>query len=216
MADTVTVDNGALTDYTVATDDVTVGGAVSGHVAFVKLVDGALDGTNPVGADTSTTSNRGLFVETHSRMTAIHTRSGGLTTSTTAYTAGDQVGSVFSISNASRWTGGTGSIVGVSLTDRNDVIGAYDVVFSRASLTLAGNNSPWSVSDDDSMHIIEVVQLGGAIDLGGNRFARAMGINVPFDTGAGTTLYASLITRTDHTFFTNATDLQLTVYLIQD
>lgn len=48
MADTVTVDNGALTDYTVASDDVSVGGSIAGQVQFVKLVDGTLNGTDPI------------------------------------------------------------------------------------------------------------------------------------------------------------------------
>lgn len=52
MADDVTVANNsgnAGTDYTVATDNVQVGGTQAiGQVQFVKLVDGTLDGTDPI------------------------------------------------------------------------------------------------------------------------------------------------------------------------
>jgi hypothetical protein len=58
MADSPTVDNGALTDYTVAGDDVTVTGmGGSGVVQFMKLVDGTANGVTPVKAD-----GRGLYV----------------------------------------------------------------------------------------------------------------------------------------------------------
>jgi hypothetical protein len=50
MADGVTVDNGAGTDYTVNTDEVTIGGLL-GHAQRVKLVDGADGGTALIGGD---------------------------------------------------------------------------------------------------------------------------------------------------------------------
>lgn len=50
MADNVTVDNGALTDYIASTDEVTIGG-VTAQVQRMKLVDGTDGGTGLIGGD---------------------------------------------------------------------------------------------------------------------------------------------------------------------
>jgi hypothetical protein len=50
MADSPTVDNGALSDYTVSSDEVTID-TVLGQVQRVKLVDGANGGTALIGGD---------------------------------------------------------------------------------------------------------------------------------------------------------------------
>ena len=50
MADSPTVDNGALADYVVSSDEVTIDGTL-GQVQRVKIVDGANAGTGLVGAD---------------------------------------------------------------------------------------------------------------------------------------------------------------------
>ncbi len=60
MADNITVDNGALADYTVADDEVQVAGTQPlAHVQFMKLVDGTLNGTDPI----SGTAANGLDVD---------------------------------------------------------------------------------------------------------------------------------------------------------
>lgn len=211
MADGVAITAGSGT--TIATDD-----CAGSHFQKMKLYDGTADATTEVPADSDSTAKRGLYVVPHlqSKAIIIATSSGQITTATTAYSAGDQVGPQFSFTNAARWTGGTGVITGVQLIDKSDIIGAYDFVFSRASMTLAGDNSVWAVSDTDALNLIEVVQANATIDIGNNRICRAMGLAIPFDTGAGTTLYGSLITRSAHTFFGAATDLQFTVYVTQD
>lgn len=211
MADNVAITAGSGTN--IATDDVS-----SVHYQRMKIVDGTDGQSTEVPADSDSTAKRGLYVVPHlqSKAIIVATSSGQITTATTAYSAGDQVGPQFSFANAGRWTGGTGVITGVQLVDKSDIIGAYDFVFTRASVTLAGDNAAWAVSDADALNLIEVVQANGAIDVGNNRICRAMGLAIPFDTGSGTTLYGSLITRAAHTFFGAATDLQFTVYVTQD
>lgn len=207
--------NAAGDTAAVITDYVTVDGyGAAGHKQIVGLSSGVNGETAPVGADTDTTAKRGLFVESHLRQARIETASGGLTIATTAYTAGDQVGTEFTMAGAARYSGGTGRLVGVQLIDVNDVIGAYDVVITRAAMTgLAGNNSPWAnTTDAQAVKLIDVLSLGGAVDLGGFRFARAMGLNIPYDCSGGTSLYATLITREDHAIFTAVTDLTLVFF----
>ena len=135
-------------------------------------------------------------------------------TSTTAYAAGDQVGTMCTLANAARISGGTGMIVGVSLQGYNDAMGAFDVVFfDNSAVTLAADNAAFNLATDaDVLESVAVVQLSGAYDLGANRIAQAFNLAVPFFCSGSTSLYAALITRAA---FTNASGdtLQLVVYV---
>jgi hypothetical protein len=137
----------------------------------------------------------------------------GVTTSVTAYTAGDQVGTIISIADAVRAAGGTGLITSVLLIDQSDIIGAYDVVFFRETVTLAADNAAFAISDANSLKITQLVQLAGSFDLGANRIAQAYNLAVPYDCNGSTTLFAALIARVGHTFFTAGALPQLNVFV---
>ena len=137
----------------------------------------------------------------------------GVTTATTAYTAADQVGTLVTIANAARVTGGSGTIVGVTLIDQSDVIGAYDIVFFDSSVTLAADNAAFAISDADSLKLVASVQLAGAFDLTNNRLAQAYNLAVPYVCSGGTSLFAALLTRGGHTVFTAGALPQLIVYV---
>jgi hypothetical protein len=146
----------------------------------------------------------------------ISVQSAGLTTATTAYSAGDQVGTQFTLANAARVSGGTGRIKSVILTDAADIIGAYDVVFTQSSITLASDNAAWAVSDADILNLIMLVPLNGAYDMTNNRIGVAYNLDIPYVCSGGTSLFASLITRAGHTFFAATTNLQLIVTVERD
>jgi len=135
-------------------------------------------------------------------------------TSTTAYTAGDQVGTMCTLANAARISGGTGMIVGVSLQGYNDSMGSFDIVFfDNSAVTLAADNAAFNLATDaDILESVAVVPLAGSYDLGANRVAQAYNLAVPYFCSGGTALYAALITRNS---FTNAAGetLQLVVYV---
>ncbi len=209
MADNVAITAGVGTS--VATDDVAVNGGSSAHVQFVKLVDGTANGTSGIPGSTA-----GLYVEPHLNQLRGAVASGGLTTASTAYTAGDQVGTQFTIANAARSSGGTGTIVGVSLLDVTDIIGGYNVWVYRASVTPASDNAAFSVSDGDQANLIGVIPLAGPYDGGPNKFVQAFGIGFPYDCSGGTSLYALLQCTIGHTFFAATTDLTLTFWLARD
>lgn len=137
----------------------------------------------------------------------------GVTTATTAYTAGDQVGTQVTIASAARLSGGGGVITGVTLIDQSDIIGAYDVVIFDSSVTLAADNAAFAISDADSLKIVGIVQLAGAFDIGNNRVAQAYNLAIPYVCSGGTSLYAGLITRGAHTFFTAGALPQINVYV---
>jgi hypothetical protein len=137
----------------------------------------------------------------------------GVTTATTAYTAGDQVGTLITLSNAARVSGGGGTIVGVTLIDQSDIAGAYDVVFFDSTVTLAADNAAFAISDADSLDVVGIVQLAGAFDIGNNRVGQAYSIAMPYVCNGGTSLFAALICRVGHTFFTSGALPQLNVYV---
>lgn len=141
-------------------------------------------------------------------------QSAGLTTATTAYTAGDQVGNIFAFPNAVAANGGFGVINHVELINAGDIIGTYDVVILRDTATLAADNAAFSLSVADILKVVTIIPLDGAYDLGAARVAYAGDIARPFDCVA-TTLYAALITRSGHTFFGAAGDLHLVLHTTQ-
>lgn len=196
-----------------ATDEV----SYSGDTADVQLIR-IVGTTGSEGAKTVVEMARAdtYRVTAHRDTLRIAVASSGLTTATTAYTAGDQVGALLTLANAARASGGTGRILGVSLLDANDIIGPYDVVFFRASVTLAADNAAFAISDSDALSLVAVVPLSGAWDIGNNRVAQAHNLNLPYDCSGGTSLYAALITRAGHTFFAAATDLTLIVHVERD
>lgn len=145
----------------------------------------------------------------------ISVQSGGLTTTATAYTAGDQVGTQFTLANAARISGGGGMIVGVQLISAADTIGTFDVVFFDSSVTLASDNAAFAISDADSLKIVALVNLAGAYDIGNNRIAQAFNLAVPYVCSGSSSLYAALIARTaiSGTPFAATTDIQLITYV---
>lgn len=146
----------------------------------------------------------------HRQLTRVSVQSGGLTTATTAYTAGDQVGSVFTFTGMARANGGSGTITGVLMISAADITGGYDLLLFRSSITLAGDNAAFAISDTDALEIIGLIQMSGAWDIGNNRIAQQFNLAVPYVCGGSTTsIYGSLITRAGHTFFGAATDIQL-------
>lgn len=205
MADNVAITAGSGT--TIATDEVAVNGGSSAHVQYVKLVDGTSNGTAGVPG-----SADGLYVISRRDLLEIAVTSGGLTTATTSYTAGDQMGTGFTFANAARTSGGYGYIVGVTLISAADQIGAVDVVIFDSAVSLASDNAAFAISDADALKLVAVIQLAGSYDIGNNRVAQAYNLSVPYKC-ATTSLYAGLITRSGHTFFGAVTDLQLNLYV---
>lgn len=199
MADNlaVTAGSGSL----LATDQVTHSGDATAHVELIRSV-------HVIGAEGSKT----LVANAARSPLRISVASSGLTTATTAYTAGDQVGTQFTLASAALESGGLGIITGVELISAADIIGAYDVFIFRSSVTLASDNAAFAISDSDALNLVGLVQLSGAYDIGNNRICQAYNLAVPYDC-SGTSLFAALITRAGHTFFGAATDLQLVVHV---
>lgn len=185
-----TVDNGTGTDYGVLVDNVDLGDGVA-DAQYLKILDGTEGGT--IGAKVEGQGD--LNVRMRAPSTRIAVTSGGLTTTASAYAAGDQVGTLFTFASCARASGGTGKIIGASLVSAADTIGGFDLVVFRASVTLASDNAVFAISDGDALLELWVIPMYGAYDIGNNRVAQSDPTRRPYDCSGGTSLYGALITR---------------------
>lgn len=142
----------------------------------------------------------------------LSTSSGGGAPNTT-YTSGDQAGTLFTLSGAARVSGGGGIITSVCLLDASAVIGSCDVVFFDSTVTLATDNSAFSISDPDALKTVGVAQLAGAISFSQNRWVQATGLYIPYVCSGGTSLFAAIITRSANAVFGATNAIQLIVYV---
>lgn len=192
---------------TVRTDD--IGGI---HYQGVKLTLGA-DGTAKDFVDGEQRDSAGyaLWVTPRPAVVAQTQDSAGLTIAATAYSQNDLLGNELTFTSMAKAAGGTGRITGVSLLDDGDVTEAIDVLICRASATLGSDNAGLSPTDAEAAKVIGLIQLAPALDMGGSRLHTAHSISVPYVCDA-TSLYARLLTRVGHTFFTAVDDLHLTLF----
>lgn len=203
MADNTTINTGSGT--TVATDD--VGGV---HYQRFKL-DGGGDGASVplVG-----TAARGLYVDPHPTLSRIQVQSAGLTTATTAYVAGDQLGTQLTFANASRASGQGGTIRTATLLNANSIVGAVDLFLFDRSVTVATDNAANSFSDADMAFCLGVLSFPVPVTSGANSLSTIEFSGLSFTTSA-TSLFGAMVTRSGHTFFSAVTDLTVSLVIEQ-
>lgn len=137
--------------------------------------------------------------------------SAGLTTATTAYIDGDQLGTLLTLTSI-----GAGIISSAQLVDKAKIIGAVDLFLFNASVTLAADNAAFTVSDADMLNCIGVIEFPYPKNLPSamvNAIAHIDSIGLPY---ASATIYGALVTRSGHTFFGAATDLQVRLNYTKD
>lgn len=140
--------------------------------------------------------------------------SGSLTTSTTAYTAGDILGSEITFTIPNSKTGCM--IMAAVLTDKADVIGAVDLYLHDTASSFGSDNAAPSVSDANNLLALPTIQFPVADDLGGARRATIDSIAIPIVPASGSNFFGTLVTRSAHTFFGAATDLQVRLLVSVD
>lgn len=205
MADNVAWTAGSGT--TVATDD--VGGV---HYQRVKIMLGP-DATAT--ADADGTAARGLNVDPRLKVVRTQVSSAGLTTSTTAYSVDDQLGTILDFANTPRASGGSATIQSATLLDKAKVVGAVDLYLFDRSVTLATDNAANAFSDADMMFCLGVISFPAPPVTANNGLSTVpiVGLSVVMNA---TSLYGALVTRTAHTFFGAATDLVVSLLVVQD
>lgn len=154
------------------------------------------------------------------------------TVSTTpAYTSGDCLGGLMTLSNAARFTGGGGTIQSVRVLDKTQAQrAAMDLFFFQTSVSPAGDNAPAAFSDADMANCVGVISIlttdyntafaGVPLnsvafkpDTKTNTLPQAMAI--PYYCSAGTSLYCQAIVRGTPTY-TSTSDLVFQFCLVLD
>lgn len=196
--------------------------------AAAALADGASNPTSPiVGAGlllyNGSTWDRARgdsnkYLQIRNRPSVVRTRvaSSGLTTASTSYSVGDQAGTMLSFTGAATATGGTGTIMSAVLLDKADVGTDYRLHFFRSNVTLASDNAAFAISDTDAQDHCGIVTMPSMLDIGNNRVSTLGNIGLAYDTGAGTTLYVAIETRSTNGVYGAVTDLNLTLTLLLD
>jgi len=143
----------------------------------------------------------------------VSTPSGSLTTVTTAYTDGDILGTEM------QWDMGTntyGLILGAQLVDKSDIVGAVDLFLFDRSVTFGTDNAAPSISDADALFTLGVISFPYPYDLGGVRVSHIDSIALPVKANASGIIFGRMVTRSAHTFFGNATDIQINLFFSLD
>jgi hypothetical protein len=232
MPDNIAVTPG--TGATVSTEEITTlnGGAVSAQhvqriIPAIRTADGtAVDVTTaapmPIsdgGGSLTVDGTLSLSGEAHigqtGGATVVLTNTPVITT--TAYTAGDQVGAKFTLTNALRISSGTGAIVSLSLVDLGNQKAALDLIIFDADFTAGTDNAAWAWNTADYNKVLGVISIAAAdyVTIGGEAIATKRGLSLLVAANGTANLYGVLVTSGTPTY-TSTTDLRLRLGLIQD
>lgn len=143
----------------------------------------------------------------------ISTASSGLTTATTAYTDGDILGAEMQFDMG---TNTYGIVLGAQVVDKADITGAVDLFLFDRSVTFGTDNAAPSISDADALFSLGYIELPYPKDLGGVRVSSIDSLSLPVKANASGIIYGRLVTRSGHTFFGAATDIQVNLHFSTD
>lgn len=113
----------------------------------------------------------GTTVATKERGTGVHEQAvvAGLhlvrsqqtpTINTSAYTSGDELGTLMTITGAARYTGGGGLVRSITVLDKTQAQrSAIDILLFTATITVAGNNNPFLPSDADMLNFLGSIPI---------------------------------------------------------
>lgn len=141
--------------------------------------------------------------------------SAGLTTASTAYTAGDNLGTIWSwsISPATY-----ALVTGAVLHDKADILGATSLYLFDRSVTIpADNAAPTTTpSDADNLFSLGAIYFPPPDDLGANRLASIDSLGKLVRANGSNTIYGMLVTNTGHTFFGAVGDIVIDLHFSLD
>lgn len=223
------VDSG--TGINVLVDPGSTGDMQVAKLAYSALGTETLIGADANGLDVDVTrvngvalpadTTNGLLVNTGPATARIEVDSSGLTTASTSYTAGDQEGTEMTFAGAARVSGQGGVIGGVVVLDKSKIMSgtpaAFDIYFFTTSVTGASDNAAFDDSDTDMGKAIDVVSFGTGdwLSTASNAIVRRSGLSIPY-VCAATSLFGIIVCRTNHTFYTSASDLRVALTVIRD
>lgn len=146
----------------------------------------------------------------------IQVQSAGLTTATTAYTSGDQLGTILTFTNAVRQTGATGIIQSATIMDQSQVMGAVDLFLFDRSVTLAADNAAASFSDADMLFCLGIISFPAPTAVAAVNSISTVVSGLGIMPNA-TSLFGALVTRSANAVFAaGATSLAVSLHVLQD
>jgi len=136
----------------------------------------------------------------------------------TAYSANDVFGGEMTISNAARSSGGTGILVGISMSFEDDITGSTIevLIFDSNPGGTYTDNAALAVSDADTYLLLASVVLDQKTDLGDGALLQASDINIPYVCNGSADLYAVAVIRTAVPTPTATDAAQFTFHLMRD
>lgn len=216
MADNVAITAG--TGTTVASDELTIN-ATAAQVQRIKVVAGK-DGTytgDVAGRNVDGDSNASaLYVDVRSKLVRVSVTP---TISTSAYTSGDCLGGLQTVTGAVRASGGSAQVLSVNIIDKTQAQrAAMDLLFFDRSVTVAGDNAPVTMSDADMENCLGVVPIVGyntawpGTPL--NSISSNVGVNLPVVCN-GSDLFVQAVVRATPTYVATS-DLVFIYVIAQD
>ncbi len=128
------------------------------------------------------------------------------TINTSAYTSGDELGTLITITGAARYTAGGGYVRSITIVDKTQAQrSAIDVVFFAASISVAGNNNPFLPSDADMLNCLGIVAVATGdyntawAGTPTNSVATKLAVDFPY-VCAATSLFSLLVVRGTPTY----------------
>lgn len=143
----------------------------------------------------------------------------GLTAASTAYTAGDMLGTEVTWTGMAITAGDSATILSGNMLDNAKVVGAVDLMFFTAASTPAADNAAESWSDANRLlqnNGGAMVQFGTPLASALNSLAQVANVGKSYNTSGSTSMFGNGVTRIGHTFFGAATDLKYSLDILYD
>ncbi|MCA9331476.1 hypothetical protein KC968_00880 [Candidatus Saccharibacteria bacterium] len=139
----------------------------------------------------------------------------GLSTTGGNYVANQQLGTIITISNASRLSGGYGTITTASIVDLSNVLGATDLHIFSGSVGSAGDKMTLNFSDTDmGQYYIGTISFPAPTPFMNNRAVSLPAIGLTYQCD-GTSLYGVMSTLSGHATFNTSSDVKVSLTTYQ-
>jgi hypothetical protein len=137
-----------------------------------------------------------------------------------AYTSGDVLGGLQTLTDAARESGGSGIVQSITVLDKTQAQrAAMDILFFDQSVTVASDNNAVAMSDGDMANCIGVVSIGPYNQAWPgtplNSHSTLINVGLPFICNGTANLYAVAVVRATPTYV-STTDLIFSYSILQD
>lgn len=127
-----------------------------------------------------------------------------LSLDTNAYVSGDVLAATQEVASAVRANGGKALLTSLTVLDKDDQAGAFEVVFLRSNVPLGTENDAVGISDANAAEVLGIVAVAAAnyFDLGGCQVAQPA-ITAPIvleAAAASTSIFIGAVSRDTKTY----------------